>query len=186
MEVTRHAVKRWIERVDPAAAAEVAETAIRDALNQAEWIYQADQDGKLTDFFMLDDIVLVVADGCVVTVFRAEYGFGPEIDQRVCQELKAALAAAREKLDRARDAAKAHAAAVAGEREAIEGERRRLEARLEVLRARENRLLEAQAEHDRQVEELEHEVESYARKLVYSLAYRLEWAANPKVRQMTG
>ncbi len=184
MEVSKHAAKRWVERIDRTAMEADAVAAVADAVIRAELLYRKpEEDGQIVEFYLLDDVVLVAKNNTVLTVFRAEYGFNAEIDRQVCTQLKLALAGAREELRRAREEAEQHATAAQDQLDRINAERQQLEARLQMLRARENKLLEEQTELDRRVDELEHLVESYAMKIVYSVLYRSEWTSG-KVKQL--
>lgn len=136
-----------------------------------------------TDFYLVDNIVFVVIGKQIVTVYRSEYGFGSEIDRRICDELTQALAGATQRLRAAETVMEKNVLKACGEIEKIASERRQLELRLKVLQSRENKLTEYQAEQARALDEVRYEVESYAKKLVYSVTYRLEWA---NLQRMTG
>lgn len=182
LDITKHAIQRWSERIDQSADKERAESALRDAFNQATLVYQ--EGGDLpTQFYLKDDIVFVVVETQIVTVYRAEYGFGGDIDRRICDELKRKLADAQGRLEKAEAAAKKITLSVQQQIDRIQSERRRLELRLKTLESRENKLMETLTQEGRKLDELRHEVGSYARKLVYSIAYRLEWS---KLQKMTG
>ncbi|MDZ4042884.1 MAG: hypothetical protein U1D96_05240 [Eubacteriales bacterium] len=136
-----------------------------------------------TEFYLVDDIVFVAIGKQIVTVYRSEYGFGSEIDRKICDELKQSLAGATQRLKAAETAMEKNVLKACGEIEKIASERRQLELRLKVLQSRENKLTEYQAEQGRALDEVRYEVESYAKKLVYSVTYRLEWA---NLQRLTG
>lgn len=186
LKISKHAVQRWVERVDPGATnKDKVEVAIREAFGKAELIYQKRGD-EPADFWLSNDgVIFVVVDGQVVTLYKAEYGFDPEIDQRICRELRQALGKAKTRLANAEDIAGRYALELRTQIDAIEAERRQLEARFQVLQSKENKLREHQTMLEREVEARRREVEGYAQKLVYSVAYRLEWAGQ-NIQRMTG
>lgn len=161
------------------------EPAIRDALAKAELIYQKGGDDSADFWLSNDGVVFVVVEGQVVTLYRAEYGFDTEIDRRVCRDLRQALGKAKTRLVSAEDILGRSALELRAQIETMDAERRQLEARLQVLQSKENKLREHQTMLEREVDARRREVEGYAQKLVYSVAYRLEWTGQ-NIQRMTG
>jgi hypothetical protein len=180
--VTKHARERWVERINPELKrADETDKAVLAALSEAVHIYAEEQerDGerKLVEFYLWQNVVLVVGDAKVVTVYPAEYGLGEEIDRKVCEELKAKVLGLQKRLAEERVRAEKAKAGIGHEVDQLIGEIKKLQRQIETLEARVRVFEHQKDEVDRQVAALEQELEFYARKLVYSVNYRLEWAS---------
>jgi predicted RNase H-like nuclease (RuvC/YqgF family) len=180
--VTKHARERWVERVNPELKrADETDKAVLAALSEAVHIYAEEQerDGerKLVEFYLWRNVVLVVGDAKVLTVYPAEYGLGEEIDRKVCEELKAKVLGLQKRLADERARSEKTKAGICHEIDQLTGEIKKLQRQIETLEARVRVFEHQKDEVDRQVAALEQELEFYARKLVYSVIYRLEWAS---------
>lgn len=168
VRITRHAIERWRQRVDPNASEEAAEQAIRQALSRAEELCDAEDGAKA---YLAGTLVLIVADnGSLATVCRPEYGFGPAIDEAIAQKLIEQLHDVRRRKAEWRDQAKPQLQSIEARVRAAEDQIRTLQATLERLR-HERAVIEAQGE------ELAREEQVVAHRLYRSIDYRVDLLA---------
>lgn len=168
IRITRHAVERWRQRVDPAADDEQAEQALREALARAEELCDAEDGAKA---YLSDGLVLIVAqNGALATVCRPEYGFGDAIDRSIAEQLITQLHEVRARRARWREQSAPRLRALDERIRATEDEIRVLQATVERLKL-ERQALEAE---DREMAEAEHAI---AQRLYRSIDYRIDLLA---------
>lgn len=169
VRVTCHAIERWLERVEPDIDPEEVEKRIATAWQTAEELCQAE--GNTKAYLTEENVVLIVApDGAIVTVFKPEYGFGPEIDARICAELRQQLKEARANLEQIRKEIGPRVQSLEATAVAVQAEIEALQAREKRIRSARNALLEME-------QELEQKERSIAVRLYQSINYRLELLA---------
>lgn len=168
VRITRHAIDRWRQRVDPDASEEAAEQAIRQALSRAEELCDAEDGAKA---YLAGPLVLIIADnGALATVCRPEYGFGPAIDEAIAQKLI-------EQLHDVRLRKSEWQRRVRPELAAIEERMRAAEDQIRVLQATLERLQHERAALEAEGEELAREEQAVARRLYRSVDYRVDLLA---------
>ena len=145
VRVTCHAIERWLERVEPDIDPEEVEKRIATAWQTAEELCQAE--GNTKAYLTEENVVLIVApDGAIVTVFKPEYGFGPEIDERICAELRQQLKEARANLEQIRKEIGPRVQSLEATAVAVQAEIEALQAREKRIRSARNALLEMEQE----------------------------------------
>jgi len=176
VNVSKHAVKRWRERVNPDAGEEQAAAEIERALREGTVVWEENEEGVMTQYVVHGDTMLIHAPemGTVVTTIKVDFGFSEEINRELCRmqvehilelgrrvkEEGARLAEAEREFDR--------------ELALIDSEIAGLEARLEAARAAQRRVAHVREEARRRYEALKKEHEREFHKLKYSVGYRLE------------
>lgn len=98
---TKHSVERWVERILGIKTIKERDEYIRDNLEQikehmnktfdySEFIYKGQIGDNITrNFYIKDDIILVLntQDDAIITVYKVDFNFTPEINLQVAKEL---------------------------------------------------------------------------------------------------
>ncbi|MDI6711487.1 MAG: hypothetical protein QME76_12540 [Bacillota bacterium] len=179
MQVRGHAIERWVERIAPEQSDESDAFITRqiiDTFGRAKLIYtEAGEDGE-TEFWLAEDIVLVVIAKSVVTVFKADWGFGEDINRIVAERLVAKLLDLRDRRSKVAERIGRETVEIDRQLEEVRDDTERLNAEMERLKAKARKLRHYKDELEKQLVALDREIETVAKRLVYSVAYRLEWA----------
>lgn len=104
--VTAHAIKRCRERFS--ATENMADAQVQlfiiDSLRQAAWLfYGSCGNSNEANFYCWGDTIFVVKDNMLITLYKAEYGFGEEIDDSIRRKLVTSIKNLHAKIDKAEE-----------------------------------------------------------------------------------
>ncbi|NHM25439.1 MULTISPECIES: hypothetical protein [Desulfofundulus] len=170
MEVSKHALKRWRERVNPDAGPERAQSEMLKGLEQAIRVY----DELDNAYFIKDNILFIVKDEVVVTVVNLDFGFSEDINRVICRMQTERLLELKKKLEEAQEQAQQHISAINDRLAVLDSEKAEVEARLQEICSKRRKLELAREEVEKGLEALRKQYAAEFSKLKYSLDFRLE------------
>lgn len=180
LKVSGHAIKRYRERINPLEGGGDHEVSglIVQRLQRAVFLYEGTignhGDGQ---FFLDDDLVFIVRDDTVITLYPAEYNFSPEIDAMIRAHLVQTIVDIRGQIGRAEEDIRKTQSATELQRTLLEQEAEyhraelaRIETAIEACRGRVREVQAVKAS-------LELHWQTTAAKLVHSRNYSAEMLA---------
>ena len=171
---TTHFRERWTERIGDKENYD-------DIFNGSVLILEEkDEKNKSVKFYLYDNIIFVVKQEAYITVYKAEYGFGSEIDMIVFEKLREEVFRLKEDIEQSNTKALTLFAGIESETSEIDASIKVLKHRIELLEARKASMITEKEELNRGREYLESQYEKTAKKLVYSINYNLDMLAEKK------
>lgn len=180
MNFTEHAKKRWKERIDPNDELSISEC-FDAAVAVFVWRGQS-LNNKVADFYVNGDIIFVGKGGNVLTVYRANYGFGDEIDREICTRLLHQVLELNRHVEEESSRIEAECEELTREAMKIDDEIRFLEARINQLTSKKNKFNEQINELRRGLKVLEAQRDCQAKKLVFTPGWKVECVARGNVK----
>lgn len=197
MNITRHAKIRYCERIAQVPEAELKQYLVQNderICNEIAKLFEHAVllwKGQLFDnttkhYYIRDDIVLVTDtnDTSIVTVFRVDFGFPPDVNR---QTLKALLAEKRKVEERAEKVAaklQKRTEPIQNELAGVEEQIASLRAQLELLEQRKAALTSELNTSNYEVQMLRHEAERIAKMICNAVEFKkdlLEWKTTKAV-----
>jgi len=174
MNFTAHCQKRWKERIDPEGT-----LPIEEVFKEAVYVWRgANLNGKIADFYVNGDIIFTVSDQNVLTVYKADYGFGNGIDRDVSARLLEQLLQLNKDLDYESSKVEKECRELETEIHKTNDEIAVYQAQINHLNAKVNRIKEKIKELRRGVESLKTVRDCQARKLVFPVSWKIENIGN--------
>jgi hypothetical protein len=172
---TKHARKRWQERVNPNVDESIIDQEIVAALNRADYIW-ADSEGN-HHYVDKDELIQYVCNPVnhkIITIVRIDYGFPEDLNHTITKDLIdrvrqkiEVLAVIEENQQKQRDK---NATAKARLQNQID----ELEAKINAIEAKEKEIEAIEARMDADLASEKKEYDSLAYSLVWSIAYRTD------------
>ncbi len=163
MNITKHALQRWEERVGK------DEQVMKDMLEKATYIWTGE---KSSHFYLCEDVMFVIKNKNVVTVFTVDFGFGKEINNNIIQGLLAEIDRLQveiEEIETSPDLIKLDI-----ELDEVDAKIKHLNNKIAMLQSVRNKVSMEKNAILKEKENLEDEHESACKKLCYSLSWRIE------------
>lgn len=178
--VSAHAVKRYWERVPSSndLTEEEVEAAVRERYARSVFVHRGVTGAHGDAVFYIDgDLVFVVKDTTMATLYPAEYGFGPEIDDTIRRKLLKSVLQMQEQVRKADAKLRAAQAAILREADTIDARIATLEAELQMYKDAKATLLAQQSKLHSEKSLLNVRLAEEADKLVMSKRYAVETLA---------
>lgn len=170
MQYTAHCLERWNERVDPDGRLSISE-----CFDKSVFVWRgANLNKKVSDFYVNGDIIFVVKSENVITVYKADYGFGESIDREICGRLLKQVLELNEQIEKESSRIEDECDALEREMRAVDDEITILSARIDQLTSKSNKLTEQMNELRRGLKTLEAERDCQAKKLVFTPGWKVE------------
>ncbi len=173
MKVTSHAVQRWQERV---SNVDNAEQEILNNLNEAQKIWSEIKDNKEIVYYLKDDVIFVVNDDdkVVITIVKADYGFSDEINKTIVNKLLGELNKAKETKEHRDKEIRNEISELQRQLKISDIEIETLQAKIKSLEAIQNKLRATIEALEKEAQTMQAEIDGIAKKLIYSIGWRLE------------
>ncbi|GBF34120.1 hypothetical protein DCCM_3232 [Desulfocucumis palustris] len=174
MNITRHAKKRYRERIN--SDTENIEQEIIDCYEKAVAVYEEGVNGDSKEFLVHENVLFVytpVTD-TIITVIDINFGFSESVNMELCRLQLERVLSLKERLSSEKSKASKVYEKFDKKITVIDGEIDLLQKKLEAIQAKRELILASKTKIFKNVQSTEKEYIAEAKRLVYSTSFRVE------------